>query len=124
MKRYVLTKDKIIYDTSKYIEDEDWGTCAFGVTGKYLMYYLLPNHTLIQKLGIIKQQSNNLIDLLEVGDMVEIKDEREDIDFDYIPMITEFDIKQGKAMNSPFSFASVYDLTFISSIYWNDIKEV
>jgi hypothetical protein len=71
MKRYVLLEDKTIYDTSKYIEDEDWGTCAIEVTGKYLTYYLLPNHTLIQKLGIIKLQSDNLLDLLEVGDCVE-----------------------------------------------------
>ncbi len=81
MKRYVLL-GKIIIDRDKPQED--------GV--EYDIRH-------------IKLQSDNLIDLAEVGDMVEIKDEIEGIDFDYIPIITEFDVKVGKAMNSPFSFA-------------------
>ena len=89
MKRYVLLENNTITKVNKDDYKIFVNTLIFGDT----------------QLGKIKLQSDNLLDLLEAGDMVEIKDEREDIDFDYIPMITEFDIKQGKAMKSPFSFA-------------------
>lgn len=84
MKRYVMLENNEIVDTSKYIEDEDWGTCAFEVKGKYLQYYLMPNHTLIQKLGIIKHQSDNLLDLLEDKDLIELGNEGNVIQYDIV----------------------------------------
>ena len=74
MKRYVMLEDKEIIDTSKEAKDHAWGTCHYVTydNGKELCY--TPDGRKYQSLGIIINQSDNLIDLLEVGDIIETKD--------------------------------------------------
>ena len=71
LKRFVLLEDNHIYDTKKlaYYPSID------GVNPRYQLPYDYPHPDLTYTINDkVKKTSDNILDLVEVGDLVEIKD--------------------------------------------------